>query len=283
MAGTVTGRYYINEFLQRAAPNYGYSLNEPFDRLKIPGRGKTAFHKLSGGGRRLEVFSCSSSPSAGDKNILPERIRENAQRLVDILSAAEGPVQPHDLNEISFLVEDAPGGGFIARAVCPAISSQAESIEIGPDHDVERPDGRHGHAVDDERHRLEATGCEHLSVPDEHPERCLTGIGPSREVPPPEETLVVPPHPCDDRLPELDDRGDLGFKGGPARPSKRVIRQPQGPGNVWGEALEGLRHVTKNRRIQLSWRCWCFTSTSRMSRTEESVASSDWSRRIPNC
>ena len=92
MAGTVTGRYYINEFLQRAALDYGYSLDEPFDRLKSPGCGKTAFHKLSGGGRRLEVFSCSSSPSAGDKNILPERIRENAQRLVETLNIPEGLV-----------------------------------------------------------------------------------------------------------------------------------------------------------------------------------------------
>jgi len=56
MAGSVTGRYYINEFLQRFAPDYGYSLDGVFNRLKHPGRAKVAWHELSGGDRPLKVF-----------------------------------------------------------------------------------------------------------------------------------------------------------------------------------------------------------------------------------
>jgi hypothetical protein len=82
MAGSVTGKYYINTFLQRFAPDYGHSLDGHFDPLEMRGNGKTAFHTLSGGGRKLQVFFCSTSPSARDKGVLPQRIRENARRLV---------------------------------------------------------------------------------------------------------------------------------------------------------------------------------------------------------
>lgn len=81
MAGTVTGKYYINQFLQRYAPDYGFSLDGPFNRLEHPGRAKIAWHKLSGHGRELKVFFCSSSPSDKDKRLLPLRIRENAADL----------------------------------------------------------------------------------------------------------------------------------------------------------------------------------------------------------
>ena len=37
IAGTVTGRFYINEFLRRHAPDYGYSLDGAFNRLEHPG------------------------------------------------------------------------------------------------------------------------------------------------------------------------------------------------------------------------------------------------------
>ena len=78
IAGTVTGRYYINEFLKRHAPDYGYSLDGAFNRLEHPGRGKVAWHCLSNGRKQLPVFFCSSSPSDSDKKLLPRRIRENA-------------------------------------------------------------------------------------------------------------------------------------------------------------------------------------------------------------
>ncbi len=80
IAGSVTGRYYINEFLQRFAPDYGYSLDGPFNRLAHRGPGKTAFHTLSGGDRPFPVFFCSTSPSARDKELLPHCVKNNAHR-----------------------------------------------------------------------------------------------------------------------------------------------------------------------------------------------------------
>lgn len=81
MAGTVTGKYYLNEFLQRCAPDCGYSLDGPFNRLQHPGRAKVAWHSLSGSGRQLRVFFCSSSPSDRDKRLLPQRIQEHTKEL----------------------------------------------------------------------------------------------------------------------------------------------------------------------------------------------------------
>jgi hypothetical protein len=81
MAGSVTGNYYINEFLQRFAPDHGYRLDGPFNRSERKGNGKIAFHTLSGRGKSLDVFFCSTSPSARDKKILPRRVKEHAQQL----------------------------------------------------------------------------------------------------------------------------------------------------------------------------------------------------------
>jgi hypothetical protein len=81
LAGSVTGKFYINEFVQRFAPEYGYSLDGAFNRLEHPGRGKTASHELSGGGRKLNVFFCSSSPSDKQETLLPKRMKEFAKQL----------------------------------------------------------------------------------------------------------------------------------------------------------------------------------------------------------
>lgn len=86
IAGTVTGRFYLNEFLQRFAPDYGYSLGGAFRRTDCPGKGKTCFHSFSRNGRTLPVFFCSSSPSdSNNRELLPKRVGENAQRIKDLL------------------------------------------------------------------------------------------------------------------------------------------------------------------------------------------------------
>lgn len=77
IAGTVTGKFYINEFLQRYAPDHGYKLDGSFIRSQHAGRGKTAIHVLTGGGRKLNVFFCSSSPSDRLPTLLPQRIMEH--------------------------------------------------------------------------------------------------------------------------------------------------------------------------------------------------------------
>jgi hypothetical protein len=94
MAGTVTGEYYINEFLHRYAPDYGYRLDPPFTR--IPGDGKTCFHTLTGRGRSLPVFFCSVSPSAKKPELLPQRLEKNRHKiqltLPDSARYPEGPL-----------------------------------------------------------------------------------------------------------------------------------------------------------------------------------------------
>jgi hypothetical protein len=44
VAGSVTGKFYINEFLQRNAPDYGYALAGAFNRRQHSGPGKTCWH-----------------------------------------------------------------------------------------------------------------------------------------------------------------------------------------------------------------------------------------------
>ena len=45
MAGSVTGQYYINEFLQRFAPDYGHAIGGAIDRATHKGSGKTCWHE----------------------------------------------------------------------------------------------------------------------------------------------------------------------------------------------------------------------------------------------
>jgi hypothetical protein len=86
IAGTVTGEFYINEFLQKFAPRFGYSLDGAFRRADYPGKGKTCWHRLANKGKTIPVFFCSSSP-ADRKNpeILPERIAKEAERIREVL------------------------------------------------------------------------------------------------------------------------------------------------------------------------------------------------------
>jgi hypothetical protein len=89
MAGTVTGEYYINEFLHRYAPDYGYKLDPPFTR--IPGDGKTCFHTLSGRGMSLPVFFCSVSPSAQNSELLPQLLDKNRGQILSQPTDQAGP------------------------------------------------------------------------------------------------------------------------------------------------------------------------------------------------
>ena len=88
LAGSVTGKYYLNEFLQRFAPAHGHSLDRPFNRRNHPGKGKTSWHWLSGPKRRLPVFFCSSSPSDRPATLLPQRIKANAATLKELLNGS---------------------------------------------------------------------------------------------------------------------------------------------------------------------------------------------------
>ncbi|HEV2246172.1 MAG TPA: hypothetical protein VGW37_05925 [Terriglobia bacterium] len=99
LAGSVTGKYYLNEFLQRFAPAHSYSLDRPFTRRNHPGKGKTSWHWLSGPERRLPVFFCSSSPSDRPVTLLPQRIKENATTLKNLLNGAGPTALPTSLSQ----------------------------------------------------------------------------------------------------------------------------------------------------------------------------------------
>jgi len=84
IAGAVTKRYYINEFIKKHCHQYGFRLEGEFKRIDNPGSGKTTFHRLIGHGIDLPVFFCSVSPSANNSNLLVEKIRDNQTKLHEL-------------------------------------------------------------------------------------------------------------------------------------------------------------------------------------------------------
>lgn len=71
MAGCVTNRWYINDFVARVAHSYDYELT---GRAESTGKGRVGFHRLIGHGRNLPVFFCSISPSGNNRHLLIERV-----------------------------------------------------------------------------------------------------------------------------------------------------------------------------------------------------------------
>jgi hypothetical protein len=85
IAGSVTGKYYINEFLQRFAPDHGWALAGAFDRRQHTGPGTTTRHELQNSNRDLPVFFCSCGPAAANPALLTTRICDNAPALIELL------------------------------------------------------------------------------------------------------------------------------------------------------------------------------------------------------
>ena len=89
IAGSVTNRYRIDEFLECVAYKYGYKLEE----TSTPRGEGSGFNRLSGCGVNLSVFFSSVSPSATrlDKNNIEQRqkliqrVEEHKQRLLELL------------------------------------------------------------------------------------------------------------------------------------------------------------------------------------------------------
>jgi len=86
LAGTATGEYYLNEFLQEFASESGYRFEGTFKRSA--GVAKVSWHQLVGK-RSIPVFFCSHSP-ASPSCLLPQRMRQNASRLKQILASPAG-------------------------------------------------------------------------------------------------------------------------------------------------------------------------------------------------
>lgn len=74
LAGCVTKRWYMNEFLARVATASGFQLH---GKGEAKGEGRVGFYRLTGPGVDLPVFSCSVSPSSWNPELLIERVREH--------------------------------------------------------------------------------------------------------------------------------------------------------------------------------------------------------------
>jgi hypothetical protein len=74
IAGCVTKRWYIHQFIARIAPQYGYRLE---GKAEQTGAGRVGFFRLHGPGQSIPVFFCSVSPSGQKPEILIERIKQH--------------------------------------------------------------------------------------------------------------------------------------------------------------------------------------------------------------
>ena len=71
MAGTVTKRWYINDFIARVAPRYGFRIT---GHAESTGAGRVGFQRLIGPNFDLPVFFCSVSPSGNNRHLLVQRV-----------------------------------------------------------------------------------------------------------------------------------------------------------------------------------------------------------------
>jgi hypothetical protein len=83
MAGAVTKKYYLNEFLAKAGSPDG---DELVGRVSRGGSAFVGYHQLRLSGKLYPVFFCSVSPSSRSSAMLPVRIHENRERLVKFLT-----------------------------------------------------------------------------------------------------------------------------------------------------------------------------------------------------
>ena len=83
VAGSVSKKHYINEFLARNPNGIGCINRIPRPRT---GPGFVTYHELRIAGRKLPVFFCSVSPSARTRYLLPLRINEHRVRLLSLIA-----------------------------------------------------------------------------------------------------------------------------------------------------------------------------------------------------
>lgn len=82
LAGSVTGRWYANELLEKLAPKHGFQLEGRFSRTEHRGLGKVCTQRLTGKKFDLPVFFCSSSPSDKNGCLLEARVSQHAPELL---------------------------------------------------------------------------------------------------------------------------------------------------------------------------------------------------------
>jgi hypothetical protein len=90
IAGCVTKRWFINDFIARIASTYGYELA---DKAEKSGEGRVGFLclRLLGRSGGIPVFFCSVSPSGRKRQILVDRVRENKDAIATWLGNERQP------------------------------------------------------------------------------------------------------------------------------------------------------------------------------------------------
>jgi hypothetical protein len=91
MAGCVTKRWYINDFIAHIAPKFGYQLTGEAEKS---GEGRVGFLRLLGPSSDIPVFFCSVSPSGRKQQILIDRVYEHRGALAKWLGTQRQP--PND-------------------------------------------------------------------------------------------------------------------------------------------------------------------------------------------
>ncbi len=86
IAGCVTNKYYMDDFIAKFAVEHGFRLIAESERT--PGEAKVAYYSLINHERSWPVFFCSVSPSARNSSLLPQRISENRAKLLSYLNCA---------------------------------------------------------------------------------------------------------------------------------------------------------------------------------------------------
>lgn len=82
MAGAVTKKYYLNEFIAKAGSPAG---DELAGKVTRGGKAFVGYHQLRLSGNLYPVFFCSVSPSSRTSAMLPLRVEENQEKLAKFL------------------------------------------------------------------------------------------------------------------------------------------------------------------------------------------------------
>ena len=101
MAGAVTKKYYVNEFLAKIGSSNG---NELVGKVSRGGKAFVGYHQLRLADKLFPVFICSVSPSSQTSAMLPLGIGENRDRLAKFLVKANAPSKQRQEVPDNFLI-----------------------------------------------------------------------------------------------------------------------------------------------------------------------------------
>jgi hypothetical protein len=82
IAGCVTKKLYLNQFLRDCAGVHGWTV---LGEAEQAGKGRVGYHAFTRQGKTLPSFFCSVSPSGNDVSILADRISEHSGQLLEIV------------------------------------------------------------------------------------------------------------------------------------------------------------------------------------------------------